>query len=64
MRKIHSIQRNSFSKCTEKNECFPKPSKGSVSFISQWRSIIAEATPFFNVFIKLSNADNSILLFS
>lgn len=62
MRKIHSIKKMAFLDVKNKNECFPKPSKGRISSISQW-SIISGATSF-NVFIKLSNADNSSLLFS
>ena len=50
-----------FLNVENKNDCFPKPSKGRLSSISQW-SIISDATSF-NVFIKLSNADNSSLLF-
>lgn len=50
-----------FLNVENKNDCFPKPSKGRISSISQW-SIISDATSF-NVFIKLSNADNSSLLF-
>lgn len=51
-----------FLNVEDKNDCFPKPSKGRISSISQW-SIISDATSF-NVLIKLSNADNSSLLFS
>lgn len=50
-----------FLNVENKNDCFRESSKGRISSISQW-SIISYATSF-NVFIKLSNADNSSLLF-